>query len=218
MKKLIRSRKLLLVLLIILIAFITKICLFEKTEYQEKNWELIEQDSKYYNDTLQDKSIKVKRVAESISKEIEIVVLKETGIIQLFHDKTPKNNKYIEWIIDSNITMKVYYTAILSIDTEEIKVRYDESEDKINIIYDLEKIKVSSVNIDNILSQTLKGVFGKQYSEKEITALTLIATNKIKEEISSNNNLKLIAGINLEEYLRNMAYKQRIFNVSIIQK
>ena len=218
MKKLVSSKKTILVLLLILIAFITKTYLYEKTESQEKNWEPIEQAGEQCEETLQDRSMKVKKVAECISKEVEIVVLKETGNIQLFHDKTPENNKYIEWIIDSNITMKVYYTAVLSIDTETIEVCYDESKERINIIYDLKKIKVSSVNIDNILSQTLKGVFGKQYSEKEVAALTLIATKKVREEISKDNNLKLLASLNLEEYLRTMAYKLGIFNVSIIQK
>lgn len=217
MKKLVRIRRIILVLLLILIAFIAKTYLFDKYDSTMEKSEVLQQDTEYDKKRLEDRSMQVKRVAESISNEVEIVVLKETGNIKLFHDKTPKNNKYIEWVIDSNIILKVYYTATFTIDAESIKVCYDESVDNINIIYNVEKIKVDSVNIDNILSETSKGVFGEKYSENEVTALTLLATDKIKEEISNDESLKLLASINLEGYLKNMAYMLGIFNISIIQ-
>jgi len=217
MKRLVRSRKVILVLLLILVAFITRTYLFRKNEDHE-NFEKLEYDTKYEKNLIADRSLEAQRISESISNEIEIVVLKETGNIQLFHDKTPENNKYIEWIIDSNISLKVCYTATLSIDTKYIEVVYNELDDKINIVYNLEMIKVTSINVDDILSETAKGIFGKQYSEKEVTALTLLTTNMIKEQLTNDTNLKLLASINLEEYLRNMAYNLRIYDICMLQK
>jgi len=221
MKKLVRIWKLFLVLCLILIAFITKSYFNNKNDSEKEikqNQEVLEQDMDFTKKMLEDRSMKVKRVAESISNEVEIIVLKETGNIKLFHDKTPENNKYIEWIMDSNITLDVYYTAILSINTKYIQVSYNESTDNINIIYDIEKIDVKSVNINNILSKTSNGIFGERYSAKEVSALTLIVTDKIKEEIVNDNSLKLLACISLEGYLRNLSYKMGLVNVSILQK
>lgn len=217
MKKLVRSRKGILVLLLILVAFITKTYLFSKNEEHE-NFEKVEYGIQYEKKLIKDRSLDIQRISESISNEVEIVVLKETGNIQLFHDKTPDNNKYVEWIVDSNISLKVCYTATLSIDTKDIEVVYNEVDDKINIVYDLEMIKVTSINVDNILSETSKGIFGKHYSEKEVTALTLLATDKIKEQLTNDTNLKLLASINLEEYLRSMAYNLSIYDICILQK
>ena len=136
MKKLVRIRRIILaVVLLMLIAFIAKTYFFGTHNSIIEESKLVQQDAEYDKKRLEDRSMQVKRVSESISNEVEIVVLKEIGNISLFHDKTPKNNKYIEWIIDSNITLKVYYTAIFTIDAESIEVHYDESVDKINIIY-----------------------------------------------------------------------------------
>lgn len=221
MRKLIKIRKIVLVLFFILIAFITKTYLVAKNESEKELVEkqkMLEQDMAYTERMLQDRSMEIKKLSRSISNDVEIVVLKETGSIKLFHDKTPENNKYIEWIVDSNIALEVEYTAILTIDTGDIEVSYDASSDKINIIYDLEKIKVKSVNIDNILSETSKGIFGKVYSAKEVAALTLVATDKIKTEISNDSDLKKLASTNLEKYLKDLSYSLGTFNVNIVKK
>lgn len=218
MKKLIRGKRILLVLFLMLVAFITKTYLFNKPKLFQENRQQLVQDTKSAKEVLEDESIKVKKVVERISKEVEMVVLKETGSIQLFHDKTPRNNKYIEWIIDSNITLKVYYTAILTIDTKNIDVYYDDSIGKINIVYDLEKIKVTSVNIDSMLSETTRGIFGRKYSENEVTILTFLATDKVKEKISNDCNLIYLACSNLENFFKNISYDLGILNINIINK
>ncbi len=221
MKKLVRRRNLFLVFVLILIAFITKTYLFDKNVSErelKQNEEVIEQDMDYTKKMLENREVKVKRVAKSISNEIEIIVLKETGCMTIFHDRTPENNKYIEWIVDSNITLDVHYTAILTIDTKYIQVKYNEITENIDIVYDLEKINVKSVNIDNIFSQTSNGIFGEKYSANEVSALTLMATDKIKEEILNCSNLKCIASINLEGYLRNLSYSLGVLNVDIFKK
>jgi len=217
MKRLVKRRKGFLVLLLILVAFITMTYLFSKSEYYQ-NFEKLKYDTQYEKKLIVDRSLETQRISEQIANEIEIVVLKETGNIQLFHDKTPENNKYMEWIVDSNISLKVCYTATLSIDTKDIEIVYNEVNDKINIVYNSEMIRVTSINIDDILSETSKGLFGKQYSEKEVTTLTLLATDRIKEQLTNDTGLKLLASINLEEYLRNMAYNLRIYDICILQK
>lgn len=214
MKKLVKVRKVTIVLLLILIAFITKAYLFNRYEFRQH---IIKQDMDSTKKMIENNSVKVKRIVESISNQVEIVVLNEKGKIEIFHDKTPENNKYIEWMIDSNITLKIYYTAILTINVENIKVSYDEEKDIINIIYDLDKISIRSINIDNILLETSHGIFGQKYSPKEFSTLTFVATNKIKEELCLNDDIKYIAGVNLEKYLKDLSYDLRVFNVSVIK-
>ncbi len=220
MKKLARKRGIILVSILILMAFVTSTYLLKKYEMgdfskeDDLNGEKIE-----LSDTIfKDESIKVKKIAENISNEIEIIVLKETGTLEIFHDKTPENNKYIEWAVDSNINIKIYYTAILAVDTEYIDVIYDEYLDTINIIYDLQNIKITAINIDEILIDTNKGILGKKYSEIETSSFILFATDKIKNQILNSEGIKTIASINLQEHLRSVGYKLGIFNIKVVEK
>ena len=89
MKKTAKTRKTILVLCLILIAFITHTYFFGKGSLKQKNYQLeVEKtEEDYTKKIMEQKSIMVKRIAESISSEVEIVVLKENGRIKLFHDK-----------------------------------------------------------------------------------------------------------------------------------
>jgi len=220
MKKLIRNKRVILAVIIIVIAFVTKTYLFNtaKSEDSKENQQVLDTETQYTKKILRDETLNVERIVESISEEIELVVLKEKGSIEIFHDKTPKNNRWVEWLVDSNINFRVYYTASLSMCTKSIEVYYDKNTDNINIIYDPNEIKVNSINIDNILSETSRSLFGKKYSEKEVSALTLLANEKIRETVSDDQSLNNLACMNLEGYLREIVYKLRIYNVNIMKK
>ena len=224
MKKLTKGKKTILALFLVAIAFIT--CSTLSSHYQKKHelekliekQQILKTDEDIYKRKLQEEYIKVERLERNISNKTQLIVLSENGVIDVFHDKTPENNKYIEWLIDSNIRLYVYYTAILSIPTDDIFVFYNEEERKINISYDLDKINVSAINIDNITSENKTSIFGQHYSSREITALTLIATDRVKEEIAKDDGLTVLAKINLETYLRNLAYSMGVVNVSVKER
>ena len=221
MKKLARKRGIILVLILVLMAFVTKTYLlkrFEMGDFSQEDDDLNCEKIELSDTIFKEESIKVKKIAENISNEIEIIVLKEVGTFEIFHDRTPENNKYIEWVIDSNINIKIYYTAVLAIDTEYIDVIYDEFLDTINIIYDLQNIKVTAINIDDILISTNKGILGRKYSELETSSFILFATDKINKQILNNEGIKAIASINLQEYLRCVGYKLGIFNIKVVEK
>ena len=223
MKKLIKIRKLFAILCIISLAFIM-VNIFKTYFYQGKdskelvnsNEESLQIETEINKKILNENTLKANRLAHNISNETEIILLKESGSTLVFHDKTKENNKYLEWLIDSNICIKVYYTAMIAIERKEINVMLDNSRNIISINYDLDKIKLKSLNIDNIISETKRGLIGEIYSPDETIALTLIATDSIKNEISNDSGLLFIAQINLEEYIRNLAYSMGIFNLEII--
>ena len=221
MKKHGRFRSIFLIIVITITAFIgTRFWLVDrKKEYNENTFEEKEQvlveDAELAKKKINEEYLKTRRLRDSISNRIQIVVLTEKGSIEVLHDKTPENNKCIEWLVNSDIRLKVYYTAIFAIDTDCIMVEYNEIHDNIDVCYDLDKINVISVGIDNITSESKKSIFGSNYKPKEVTALTMIAKDKIKEEITDNNELIFLAKTNLESYLRNLACSMGIVDLSI---
>ncbi len=159
-----------------------------------------------------------KRFIESINQNTEIVLLKETGNIQIFHDKTANENKYLKWLNYSNITLKLFYTASISIDTSKLNIEMDYKTGDLRINYPENEIKISSISIDNILTSCQKGLISKHYSPDEIVALTLIAKDKVEYDISCDESLIFLAKYNLDSFLKNTAYKHGIFNIIIENK
>lgn len=152
----------------------------------------------------------------SISNETEIIVLTITDCMTVAHDSYIEDNAFFEWLLESEITVTLYYTAIFSIPTEAIQI--DFVDDKTTVIYDLEKLQLKSVQIDNIVTNTSKGIIGKKYSPSEVSALTMIATDYIKESVSSDVMLNFMAEQNLVNFIELQSIKALIFDVSIYEK
>lgn len=152
----------------------------------------------------------------TILSDTEIIVLTITDCMTVAHDNYTEDNAFFEWLLESEITVTLYYTAIFSIPTEAIQV--DFVDDKTTVIYDLEKMQLKSVQIDNIVTNTNKGVIGKEYGPSEVSALTMIATDYIKESVSSDVMLNFMAEQNLVNFIELQSIKALIFDVSIYEK
>lgn len=152
----------------------------------------------------------------SISNETEIIVLTVTDCMTVAHDSYTEDNVFLEWLLESEITVTLYYTAIFSVPTEAIQIDFVDG--KTTVIYDLEKLQLKSVQIDNIVTNTSKGIIGKEYSPSEVSALTMIATDYIKESVSSDVMLNFMAEQNLVNFIELQSIKALIFDVSIYEK
>lgn len=155
-----------------------------------------------------------RRLKEAISNDIKIVALEEKGSMKLFHDKKKSNNKLANWFVHSNVELKLEYTASIGIKSENIKISCDSQRIQIDISKD--RFFVQSVNIENITLQTNKGMFAKKYLPSEISAITLIATEKVEEEILNDEEILLLAEANLKDYLENLANDLGIVNLKIV--
>lgn len=164
---------------------------------------------------LQEELEKSKRLVEQVYSDTEIILLEEKGRYTLFHDRTPNDNYWTEWLVNSEISFVVDYTAILSIETKKIKFSVNENEQQAE--YNVEDIRVKAVNIDDITPITNKSLFGRSYLPTEISALTIIATEDIKNEIMSDIPTIFLANQNLKYFITNTALKFRIFNINIIE-
>lgn len=217
------AKKVLVVLCVIIMAFIMYEILVQNNSENIQN-EIVQNEEKLKTDADLTKEIvqknleKVTRIQEMIDTEPEIVVLKEKGHMILEHDKVKEKNKLIDWLVFSGIEINVKYTASLSISSSDIDIYFDEESENINIILDTQKIKLHAINIDDIILCTKKGLIAKGYSPSEVTALTMIAKEKIEEQISNDSGLMFLAEMNLKSYVQNLAYSMGIFNVEIVQK
>lgn len=152
----------------------------------------------------------------SILSDTEIIVLTVNDCMTIAHDNYIEDHKFIRWLLDSEITLTLYYTAIISISTEAIEINVEEN--GVEVIYDLEKMQLKSVQIDNIVTNTNKGIIGKKYNPSQVTALTMIATDYIKDSISNNVMLNFMAEQNLVNFIELQSIKSLVFDVLIYEK
>lgn len=213
----------LLILLVVLLSFgLGYVMTNNQVKDSSKDFEVNEIDLQVDADIkkklLEENSEKQQRFQEALNEDVEIVVLKETGNIEVFHDKTAETNKYIKWLNYSNVNLKLYYTASLSIEVKDIEITMDSETGELYICYPKDRIKLSSINVDNINIRCEKGIIGKNYSPNEITSLTLIAKERVEENINNDNSMKLSAENNLNSHIRMLAHKVGINDVKIEAK
>lgn len=213
----------LLILLVVLLSFgLGYVMTNNQVKDSSKDFEVNEIDLQVDADIkkklLEENSEKQQRFQEALNEDVEIVVLKETGNIEVFHDKTAETNKYIKWLNYSNVNLKLYYTASLSIEVKDIEIAMDSGTGELYICYPKDRIKLSSINVDNINIRCEKGIIGKNYSPNEITSLTLIAKERVEENINNDNSMKLSAENNLNSHIRMLAHKVGINDVKIEAK
>lgn len=160
---------------------------------------------------------KVRAQAECFNKEvqsdIEIVLLKEIGTIPLYHDKSPQNNWYSEWLINSEIHIFADYRAKLTIPAQYIWAEVSEG-GEIRVLYDLSKVSIGSVEIFNVSAYTNRGWFGSSYSAEEIVALISVLQDRIYTSVNTFENLQY-AKENLVCYIQDIVKMLNITNVEI---
>lgn len=140
---------------------------------------------------------------ETINNNVALTLLRTNGELTLSHDKTPNNNKFTEWLLNSDILIYAKYNAAFTIETSNINVKIDKN-NVVNINYTLKDIELSLIDITDFNTSENKSIFGSSYTPKQIAALEKITRDTIMSETNRYDNI-LMAQKNLESYYMSLA-------------
>lgn len=187
----------------------------EQTQKEKVNEEIaVENQRKLDEQILREKIDKSNRFVKNISNQTEIILLCENGKFEIRHDRTPENNKFKEWLINAELTMKLDYHTIFSIKSKDIK--FDITEDgSVITTYDTSKIVIRAIEISNVTLVQKASVFGTKYKPTEVAALEKIAKEKIFEQTYNDENISK-ASENLKIFINDLAQKFGVENISIV--
>lgn len=146
---------------------------------------------------------KAEDYVESINNDVALTILRTKGNIKLSHDKTPANNKWTEWLFNSDIVVYADYTTAFTIETKQISMTVGDDATVI-VTYDPDDITLSSIDVTNFTASDHKSIFGSNYTPEQVAALENLARERVLANTNSENNLKQ-AQINLETYLLELA-------------
>ena len=154
---------------------------------------------------LKDKMEAAKNLVTHINNNVALTILRTSGKITLSHDKTPENNQWIEWLINSDIKVYAQYETAFTIETNLIKTSINESDGTVTIIYNPDNIILSFVDIKDISTSNNKSIFGSSYTPSQVAALENMARTDIEKYTNSDTNKKQAAR-NLEVYFTTLSY------------
>ena len=165
---------------------------------------------------LKDKMEAAKNLVTSINNDVALTILRTSGKITLSHDKTPENNQWLEWLINSDIKVYAEYETAFTIETNMIKTSIDEESGVVTISYDPDDIKLSFVDIKDISTSNNKSIFGNSYTPSQVTALENIARDDIEKYTNSDSN-KRQAAKNLEMYFSTLSYNYGV-TINVVEQ
>lgn len=165
---------------------------------------------------LKDKMEAAKNLVTSINNDVALTILRTSGKITLSHDKTPENNQWLEWLINSDIKVYAEYETAFTIETNMIKTSIDEESGVVTITYDPDDIKLSFVDIKDISTSNNKSIFGNSYTPSQVTALENIARDDIEKYTNSDSN-KRQAARNLEMYFSTLSYNYGV-TINVVEQ
>lgn len=165
---------------------------------------------------LKDKMEAAKNLVTSINNDVALTILRTSGKITLSHDKTPENNQWLEWLINSDIKVYAEYETAFTIETNMIKTSIDEESGVVKITYDPDDIKLSFVDIKDISTSNNKSIFGNSYTPSQVTALENIARDDIEKYTNSDSN-KRQAARNLEMYFSTLSYNYGV-TINVVEQ
>lgn len=165
---------------------------------------------------LKDKMEAAKNLVTSINNDVALTILRTSGKITLSHDKTPENNQWLEWLINSDIKVYAEYETAFTIETNMIKTSIDEENGVVTISYDPDDIKLSFVDIKDISTSNNKSIFGSSYSPSQVAALENIARDDIEKYTNSDSN-KRQAAKNLEMYFSTLSYNYGV-TINVVEQ
>lgn len=162
-------------------------------------------DVELQEELLKDKMEAAKNLVTHINNNVALTILRTSGKITLSHDKTPENNQWIEWLINSDIKVYAQYETAFTIETNLIKTSINESDGTVTIIYNPDNIILSFVDIKDISTSNNKSIFGSSYTPSQVAALENMARTDIEKYTNSDTNKKQAAR-NLEVYFTTLSY------------
>jgi len=178
---------------------------FQKA-YNERRIEDAEVENKMVKEVMKERT-NVDNYIDAVVSNPEIIILQEFGRYSLTHDKTPSNDFFTEWLLNSEVEIRTSYNLHISIPTDKI-VMSELTDGVIVVLFDKEDFKVG-VDIHDLNSSQIKSVLGKNYTSNEIAALiNIIHDNLLKERYTEENKDR--AAKVLMVYLTNMASKMGV--------
>jgi len=189
---------------------------YKNQEVNELKREVQAQDNADLQRELLNKEIEnAKNYVKEVDNNVALTVLRTSGKITLSHDKTPANNKWTEWLFNSDIKVYADYKTAFTIETKLIQSQIDQN-GTVTLKYDPRDIELSFIDITDFTTSENKSIFGSSYKPDQVAAFESIAREKIQEKTSNETNKKQ-AKLNLENYLKSLADSYNI-KVNIIEK
>ncbi len=151
-------------------------------------------DSEYSKQYLEEMMLKnkisfSKSYISNITFENDITLLTENGFHREVIDSTNRKNSFTEFFTQKKLTLIESYTAILSINSDDLLYEVNEKDGNVYVRYDKNKIKILSVEINNSTFFENNALF-KNYSKEEYQATKQISKDAIKREVYNEKNKK----------------------------
>lgn len=194
---------------------------YQYIQYKNKEVNDLQREVQAQNDAdlqkeLLDRQIEnAKNYVNEINNNVALTVLRTSGKITLSHDKTPQNNKWTEWLFNSDIKVYANYKTAFTIETDKIKSEIGE-DGNVTITYDPRDIELSFIDITDFTTSANKSIFGSSYSPEQVAAFESIARDNIQEKTNNKTNQKQ-AESNLLNYLNGLADSYGI-KINIVEK
>lgn len=194
---------------------------YQYIQYKNKEVNDLQREIQAQNDAdlqkeLLDRQIEnAKNYVNEINNNVALTVLRTSGKITLSHDKTPQNNKWTEWLFNSDIKVYANYKTAFTIETDKIKSEIGE-DGTVTLTYDPRDIELSFIDITDFTTSANKSIFGSSYSPEQVAAFESIARDNIQEKTNNKTNQKQ-AESNLLNYLNGLADSYGI-KINIVEK
>lgn len=213
-------KKVVTVLLVVIIIFVIFMGYqFIQYKNQEKNEDLREDqasiDVDLEEEILEEKMQAAKNLVTKINNDVALTILRTSGKITLSHDKTPENNQWLEWLINSDIKVYATYQTAFTIESNLIKATINDDA-SVTLSYDPRDIVLSFVDITDISTSNNKSVFGSSYTPQQVAALENLARKNIYDYTNSDTNINQ-AKKNLEMYFTTEAFNYGI-NIHVMEQ
>ena len=194
---------------------------YQYIQYKNKEVNDLQREIQAQNDAdlqkeLLDRQLEnAKNYVNEINNNVALTVLRTSGKITLSHDKTPQNNKWTEWLFNSDIKVYANYKTAFTIETDKIKSEIGE-DGTVTLTYDPRDIELSFIDITDFTTSANKSIFGSSYSPEQVAAFESIARDNIQEKTNNKTNQKQ-AESNLLNYLNGLADSYGI-KINIVEK
>ncbi len=194
---------------------------YQYIQYKNKEVNDLQREIQAQNDAdlqkeLLDRQIEnAKNYVNEINNNVALTVLRTSGKITLSHDKTPQNNKWTEWLFNSDIKVYANYKTAFTIETDKIQSEIGE-DGTVTLTYDPRDIELSFIDITDFTTSANKSIFGSSYSPEQVAACESIARHNIQEKTNNKTNQKQ-AESNLLNYLNGLADSYGI-KINIVEK
>lgn len=176
---------------------------YKKYEESTKDYFGSKSEIDMQKELLKAKTQKAERMIEQISNEVEFILLSESGDYSLYHSKTSNSNNFVKWAANSEVTLNVNYSAILSIAAKNIHIVNVNG--SIVITYEPTDITVKSIEFNDIVPVYNRHWFGDKYTNEEILALVDNSKSDLYERINNDSEIKNKCVVNLNSYLSDVA-------------